>query len=481
MRSSTGVRIAGALFVLGVGAAGAAPVPTGGTTKIVIKDNATASKRKAVFLTKAINITIPSPDPATTGATMQFLNPATAQTSSVWNMPAGGWACTPGKVCKYKDKTLANGPVLTAVLKPGDGVKKNGLFKAVVKGAGMDYELIGQGSQGHVGVVVTMGTGGVCTLVPEQAATAKKDDPVKGQFIAARTKGVPADGSCPVVTFLDFTTSAPDLSGCVSGSTKDASMTVLKTLHCGGLNIGGGPSTVAEGGIPEGSTARFGATCSGSTCTLHPTSAAGPGFECTNTGCNFGAPLPISNLGTSTCVLNTFQSPGGGIVDTTLGSVSLVAALNSDVFLTGNATAPCPRCISGMCERGPNAGGGCTTTNSFNTSKDCAPDGTELGNIFVNLTPLHTGTTTTTDAGGLFCPGQSAKPGCFGSASCVEITESGISAGAITLNGPAAPLRLGYVFCIPETPGMAGLIINFAAGLPGPGATSLPGPISLHN
>src|SRR5262249_21134449 len=152
-----------------------------------------------------------------------------------WNMPAGLWVCTPGKVCKYKDKLLANGPVLTAVLKPGDGVSKSGLFKAVVKGAGMDYALIGMGLQGHIGVIVNIGSGGVCTLVPEQAATAKKDDPVKGQFIAARTKGAAADGSCPVlpttttttstttttVLFFDFTTDVPDLSGCTSGNSFD--------------------------------------------------------------------------------------------------------------------------------------------------------------------------------------------------------------------------------------------------------------------
>ncbi|MBY0274233.1 A1 family peptidase [Candidatus Binatia bacterium] len=197
------------MLQMGVGSASAAPTPTGAAT-LTFNDNAAPAKRGAVFLTKDVAITIPAPAPATTGATMKVLNPATGQASSVWSMPASGWTCTPGKVCKYADKALTNGPVLSAILKPGDGTKKSGLFKVVLKGASLDYALIGQGMQGHIGVVVEFGSGGVCTLVPEQAASAKKDDPVKGRFVAARTNGAPADASCPAVLAM------VGLSGCAA-------------------------------------------------------------------------------------------------------------------------------------------------------------------------------------------------------------------------------------------------------------------------
>src|SRR5262249_50710223 len=157
--------------------------------------------------------------------------------------------------------------------------------------------------------------------------------------------------------------------------------------------------------------------------------APGAGFECTNTGCNFGPPLPIKNAGTSTCVINTWSAPASGTVDTATGDSSTSVPLSSHVFLTGNSTAPCPRCVSGMCERGPNVGAACTTNNSFGTTKQCGSDGTDLGNIAVDLTPLITGTAAKTAADGEFCPGQATptnpsgndKKGCFGSDTCTHI------------------------------------------------------------
>jgi hypothetical protein len=313
----------------------------------------------------------------------------------------------------------------------------------------------------------------------------------------------PSTGTCPTTTtttptttttttipqFLDFTTGPPDLVSCVSGHTYDAPTggNVIKDLHCGGLNIGGGPSTVAEGATPENATSRFTITgCTGSVCNLGPTTAPGVGFECTDTGCNFGPPLPIANAGTSTCVLNTFSSPGGGTIDASTGDGATMVPLSSNTFLTGNAIAPCPRCVAGTCERGPDAGNACTTTNAAGTTQECQPDGTNLGSLAVDLTPLTGGLTSLSDAGGLFCPGQGAptnpavgpKPGCFGSASCQRIEEQGSPAGPLTPGVPAAS-TLASVFCVPETPGALGTLVNLAAGLPGPGATSLPGTLNL--
>jgi hypothetical protein len=323
--------------------------------------------------------------------------------------------------------------------------------------------------------------------------------------------------------FLDFTTGPPNLSSCVCGNSFNATTggSTIKDLHCGGLNVGGGPSTVAEGATPENATTRFVVTgCAGSACTLGPTTAAGPGFDCSNTGCFFGPPLPIPNSGTSTCVINTFSAPGGGTVDTATGASSTVVPLDSHVFLTGNAAAPCPRCVGGLCDRGPNGPNGdctasgvphacctgnrqgsgtglcapdpCTTSNAAMTTHQCASDGSDLGTIAVDLTPLTTALAMRNDSGnapGVMCPGQDSptnpavgsKAGCFGSDLCRRIESQGIPSAPLVLNGPPQAARLASVFCIPETPGGTGQIINLAAGLPGPGQTCLPGQVSIHN
>ena len=83
------------------------------------------------------------------------------------------------------------------------------------------------------------------------------------------------------------------------------------------MSLGGGNSTVPEGPTPDGSTSRFTADCTGSTCDLGAFGVAGPGYECTNTDCNFGTPLPIVNGGLSTCVENKFSAPASGTIDTT--------------------------------------------------------------------------------------------------------------------------------------------------------------------
>src|SRR5262249_36001015 len=129
--------------------------------------------------------------------------------------------------------------------------------------------------------------------------------------------------------FLEFTTGVP---GGVCGNIQDGTGTLIRNLTCGGLNIGGGGSIVAEGPTPHGATDLFalscaagGAcdqTCSGSLGNIAPTSPP-PALnstdpDCSNTGCNFGTPLPIPNpsLPTlSTCALNTWAAPASGSVN----------------------------------------------------------------------------------------------------------------------------------------------------------------------
>src|SRR5262249_48909204 len=157
-----------------------------------------------------------------------------------------------------------------------------------------------------------------------------------------------------------------------------------------------------------------------------------------------------------------------GTLDLSTGASSTNVNLNSDTYLTGNLGQPCPKCSAtgtpaspgtGTCDRGPRKGLACTTTSSTGYTRDCPPggvdgthpctagggqciDGSHVGVINVNLSPLTTGTASKTNATGNFCTGQSNlnghKFGCFGSAACVTITENGSPAGPIKTCTPTS-------------------------------------------
>jgi hypothetical protein len=311
-----------------------------------------------------------------------------------------------------------------------------------------------------------------------------------------------------VQAILDF---ANGLPAGICGSAKNASNTVVKDLHCGGLNIGGGSSTVPEGPTPDGSQSRFMLSCAdlNSVCGISPfttqprLNTADP--DCSDVGCNFGTPLPIPNAGTpvlSTCVLNTFQTAASGTLNLVTGASSTNVALVSDTYLTGNAAQPCPKCSgsgspsspgTGTCDRGPRAGMACTSTNSTGYTRDCPTGGTDathpctpgggncidgahIGPINVSLSPLTTDSPTKSDANGIFCNGQ-LHAGCFAQAGCTSITENGVAAGAVTLGVPKKA-TLASVFCIAMT---GNGVVDGAADLPGPGAVSLPGTYNAHH
>jgi hypothetical protein len=309
-------------------------------------------------------------------------------------------------------------------------------------------------------------------------------------------------------TILDF---ALTTGGGTCGTAKDGTNTTVKSLTCGGLNIGGGASIIPEGPTPDGSQSRFAISCSGAACNISAGTVV-PGAntgtpDCTNTGCNFGTPLPIPNPiaggALTVCVLNTWSAPATGTLDLSTGTSSTNVPLTSDNYITGNLAQPCPRCSAtgtpaspgtGTCDRGPNTGGPCTTTSSTGLTRDCPTggvaagkpctvgggacvDGSHVGPISVNLSPLTTASSTSTHADGLFCPGQgpAAGPGhlagCFGQTTCQSITENGAPAGVITPGSPSSA-TLASVFCIAGT---GNGLVDASADLPGPGAVSLPG------
>jgi len=270
-------------------------------------------------------------------------------------------------------------------------------------------------------------------------------------------------------------------------------------LTCGGLAIGGSGSTVAEGATPSGNSTRFGLTgCSGGSCTLTGVADAGlpTGINGSKVGSFFGSVLPIPNTATpglSTCVRNLFASDASGTVNLNTGDVSAGVNLSVTTWVTGNVTQPCPKCTgyvgtpgpaspkTGTCDRGATIGGACTTVNPNGLTKDCLPGGADgsfaLAPFGVNLTPLVSATSSKTNATGAFCPSQAGN-GCFGGsgAVCTSITENGVPAGALAVSTPA-PVTLASVFCIPAA---GNALIDGAASLPGPGATSLPGTLTTN-
>jgi hypothetical protein len=308
----------------------------------------------------------------------------------------------------------------------------------------------------------------------------------------------------PTGTVLRFITGAP-VGNCGVLRTGGSGGTFLKNLSCGGLNVGGGNSTVAEGPTPDNAETQFATSCTGETCTVSARTSAqtGSNNNCSNTGCAFGPYLPISNAGSSTCVRNTFSAPASGTLNTVTGSFTGAVPLTSTVYLTANATLPCPLCVggtpgvanSGDCQNdtqwtsgvgpSPDAGADCTPVNATGDSHDCDPPAAvQLTPFPVNLDPITT--ETATDTGPSFCPMQ-ATPGAFacgGSASALcpngaagaadYIEENGTPAGELSPGEHAA--TLASVFCIPDA---GNFIINAAANLPGPGATSLPGTLEL--
>jgi hypothetical protein len=275
------------------------------------------------------------------------------------------------------------------------------------------------------------------------------------------------------------------------GNTRDGNGNVIRNLNCGDLALGHGLGSLPPSALPDGAVVHFDlGGCSVLpllTCSLTATPTAGPGFDCSTTGCFFGPPVPIPNGGLSACSVSNFTAPVSGSVNLLTGATTTNVSLGLHVFVTGNATQPCPRCSamgapgapgSGTCDRGARAGLSCSTTNSQGLSKDCLPGGADgsidVGTINASLSPVTTGTVSLSNPSGLFCPGQT-QPGCFGSGACRSITETGVSPGvAITSSLAPQPATLVSTFCVPAT---GNALLDSPAGLPGPAAISLQGTV----
>jgi len=486
MKKRVGVMALAAAGALAfAGSANAADIGVTGLKLIVLDKLAAASKAKTVFVVKDPGITKGTgTDAATISGSM---NVQYDTSSGSYAMPSGsGWLVNKASVAKYVNKQApSGGSVKVSVIKPGN------LFKVVAKSLGETPLDISNPPTGSVFVAANVTNGAEsnshCTSFN---ACVHKIIAGGGNFklickgSATPDAGCSANGPGPTLTVLNFTTGAAG-GTCGESRTGGSGGTILNSLTCGGLNIGGGNATVPEGPTPSGATTLFNASCSGGSCAITARTAAQTGSpnNCSDTACAFGPFLSIANGGLSTCVRNTFASPASGSITTPGGVFSGGVPLTSTVVVTGNGANPCPDC-SGMPGAGTcaaaaaNPGAACTGVNAAGDSHECLPAGVGLAPFAVTLSPIGTGTQS--DTGPSFCPGQDATApglnGCFGDPSCDYIEERGADAAGIAPAGGAVSGRLASVFCIPAT---GNGLIDGAADLPGPGATTLPGTLEL--
>lgn len=437
---------------------------------------------------------------------------------------------------KYKN-TLApvGGAVKLIIVKPA-------VIKIIAKDDGSLNGPIG----GNLGVELFLGTDKYCA---EFGGTT-----IKNQVGLFKRKDAPAPAVCPVVgppccngeSFLNFSTiTAPGDCGDVINATG----TTVTNINCSGLYTGGGGNSVPlPYAIPDlGSAVTSITACAADVATVGGTSSAqtGSNKNCTNPGCRFGAPLTVPNpisTPTSVCVLNEIATAPSGSVNCATGATSVSLPLSSEIFLTGDKDAgaggiqPCPRCLSGMCTTGANAGGACVAgTTAINvgypTSNDCEPDGSDsigtlpIAFVLTSGTVVWSGTTATNDSGSTasnqtrvfsgFCrdvglPGGTGSFDASGSAgnqfkecwkngaavgtacseaengaeSCEQRTQGAFGpngganrtiraiGNAMSIIGGPAPATLVSVFSIPPT---FDATIDGAGDLPGPGAVAIPG------
>jgi hypothetical protein len=156
--------------------------------KVVLKDNADPSKRKAIFISKDPLLTFSGINrPTDFGMYLRFSGRCLG--TSVFYLPTTHWVEKNGKF-KYKDKDGVDGPVRTAIAKAG-------FVKLIAKGSQLDFPLIDTGPQGRLTVFVDTQETSWTAFFGADNSTIKKDDSEKGVFSAVdATAAVPPGSSC---------------------------------------------------------------------------------------------------------------------------------------------------------------------------------------------------------------------------------------------------------------------------------------------
>lgn len=104
---------------------------------------------------------------------------------------------------------------------------------------------------------------------------------------------LPDGQQCRTPRVFRFTTAGP-AGECGSVQSGGPDGVVRKSLGCGGLNVGGGHSTVAEGPTPPNTRIDMRVECDGTTCAVSGLTATdtGDAATCSAAGCPFGPYLP---------------------------------------------------------------------------------------------------------------------------------------------------------------------------------------------
>ncbi len=344
-------------------------------------------------------------------------------------------------------------------------------------------------------------------------------------------------------TKVKFTTTVNQLTcgHVVDGSNANLLDLPCGTLWFGGGVVATSlPNTQPDMGVTFENVSACSGTIMGLT---HTTSTdTGSSRNCTTAGCTFGAPLAVPNdavPAVSTCVINKVAQDAKGYGDCSTGTINLNLPLDSRLHVGGGdlliddpnvpytlGVQACPICVDDgglKCKGGPNDGLPCTPETSalgagYPTSQDCPPDpNLYIGSLSVPFA-LTTGTATKTAVArgtqtNAFCGfcrdpestafegtpngGPAGNPricssnidctvppftsceqkdgGAFNKMTATMITETGTS-GTDLRDDLSHDATLVSVFCLPPS---FSPLADPAAGLPGPGATSLPGALQL--
>jgi hypothetical protein len=258
---------------------------------------------------------------------------------------------------------------------------------------------------------------------------------------------------------------------------------VLEVASVDGLAIvltasdGTGPTNCTKGSGPgkhciNGSTGTDG----NGTCTTDADCGTPAGSCDEDANCFFGPPIPVNAGFLSACALNVIRHDLCGTADLAANTTTMSAGLAPRLYVTGNPTSPCPQCLGGLCDGGKRAGLPCGgVVNASNTTIDCPPSDFQFaGRLELVIPQLGTGTSTLEDPDGKFCPNQ-RTPGAFGLPDLAgAITETGIPLASG--GGMIFDTALAGTFCIPKS---GNLTIDVNADLPGPGALSAAGSLSV--
>jgi hypothetical protein len=354
--------------------------------------------------------------------------------------------------------------------------------------------------------ITTVTTTSTSTTTVTLADCPAVPDPPVGRAIF--TIGV-GSASCGDPTLYPNGPSAP-----FSGEVRDASNVKLADLGLGCLYTGGSfaavlpPLSIPDGGVSVLEVASVAGTAieltaSEGTGSADCTRGSGPGKHCLNgslgtdgngacstnadcgnppgsceedANCFFGPPIPVPAGAFSTCIINAIRHDICGAADLSTNTTTVSAGLAPRLYVTGDAASPCPQCVAGTCSAGARQGMACSGgVGSKNTTIECPPRPVQYaGRLELVIPALSSGTSTMTHPAGDFCPGQKHL-GAFGivTGDPTFISETGMPLAG---SGMIFDTTLAGTFCVPSS---GNPIVDANADLPGPGALSATGTMSV--